>query len=328
MRFFRRLHPRHMKHPHLLFLWRATTSGIQNVFRNKLLSTATTLIIALMFFVFNIFLALNLATDSVLTSLGKKIDIRVEFQNNLEDYSKRSFIQEMKGLPEVEDVIFVPREEALQRLGSKYPNIVLFLDQNKLPNPLPDVMRVVSKRLESNPKILAFLQQPQYSTILAQSKLKNDVEQNDRQEKIVAITHFLKRIGIWLDLTFAVVVTLIIFNSITLTIYAHRQEIRVMQLVGAKLGFIRGGYLFEGAFYAGIALIISFILARLTVIYMTRHLLSLISDESLLMGLNAILLHFGDLFWLTFFWQFLAATLTGLLSSFLAIEAYLRRETR
>ncbi|MBI5411610.1 hypothetical protein HZA43_00350 [Candidatus Peregrinibacteria bacterium] len=325
MRFFRHFHPRHMKHPSLVFLWRVIKSGAINWWRNKPLAIATTLIIALIFFVFNLMLALNLAADSVLLSVGKKIDIRVEIQKEVEDYTKQNLVRELKTLPGAADVIFVSKEDALQRMGSKYPNILTFLDRNKLQNPLPDVIRIVARRIEDNAAIIAFLEKPEYAKIIAQEKLKSDPEEQNRQEKILNVTHFLKRMGGALNITFALVVILIIFNSINLNVHAHRKEIMIMQLVGARLRFIRGGALFEGVLYAVSGLFISLLLSRLTVMYLTRNLLGLITNENLLMGLNAILIHFGDYFWLTLLWQGVAAIAVGLLSSFLAIEIYLKK---
>ena len=98
-----------------------------------------------------------------------------------------------------------------------------------------------------------------------------------------------------------------------------------MRLVGAKTSFIRGGYLFEGLLFAVFALVLSMILSRITLLYLSKNLIGVISNESLLVGLDAILLHFEDHFWLTFGWQLFGVILVGLFSSFLAIELYLRK---
>ncbi len=123
-----------------------------------------------------------------------------------------------------------------------------------------------------------------------------------------------------------IVAILIIFNSISINIHSHRHEINIMQLVGANNNFIRGGHLFEGVMYAVLALILSIAFSRITLLYLSKNLISIISNENLLVGLNAVLLHFEDNFFLTFTWQFFGAVLTGLISSFLAIELYLRKK--
>jgi len=154
--------------------------------------------------------------------------------------------------------------------------------------------------------------------------MKN-VEQKDRNAKILSITLSIKRISFWLIIIFALVGLMIIFNSININIHSHSKEINVMKLVGAKYNFIRSGFIFEGIGFAVTALVISLIFSRLILAYLTRNLIAVISNETLMAGLNSILLHFEDRFWVTFSWQLLATVIAGLLSSYLAIELYLRK---
>ena len=50
-----------------------------------------------------------------------------------------------------------------------------------------------------------------------------------------------------LGVAFAMVAALIIGTAVRIAIFARREEIKVMQLVGARDGFIRRPFLFEGA---------------------------------------------------------------------------------
>lgn len=309
----------------VIWLERVLKNGWHNLMRNKLLTIATTLIIALMFFVFNIILAFSLASDSVILSVGRKIDIRVEVLPEAENYSVQTLINEIKELPEVSNVVYTDKETALTQFGKKYPNVITFLENNQLSNPLPSTIRVVSTTVSGNEKIVSFLKGSQFSRIINQEKLENDSEQKERHEKILNITQFIKRIGVWLNITFAIVAILIIFNSININIHTHQNEINIMRLVGANPNFIRGGYLFEGIIYGVSALLLSLIFSRITLLYLSQNLIEIIQNESLLVGIDSILLHFGDHFWITFSWQLFGAIIAGLISSFLAIELYLRK---
>lgn len=309
----------------LIWLERVIKNGWHNLMRNKLLTIATTLIIALMFFVFNLILALSFASDSVIQSLGKKVDIRVEILSEVENYTIQNVVKRLRELPDVSEVIFISKEDALKNFGLKYPNVISFLEHNNLKNPLPNAIRIVTRDVSVNNQIINFLETQQFSRIINQEKLKSDTEQKNRNEKILNITQFIKRIGLWLNIVFAIVAFLIIFNSININIHTHRHEINIMRLVGAKKSFIRGGFLFEGIMYAIFALLLSILFSRLTLLYLSKNLISIIDNESLLVGLDAILFHFEDNFWLTFGWQFVGVILAGLLSSYLAIEHYLRK---
>jgi cell division transport system permease protein len=284
------------------------------------------LVIALIFFVFNVVLALSLATDSVINSVGEKIDISAEILPEVESYSIQTLISSLRKRPEVKEVIYVSNEEALKNFSIKYPNVVAFLEDNTLENPLPHVIRVISNNLADNNLIIAFLEQPQFSRLIHQEKLVKNQEQKTRNERILDITQFIHQVGWWLIAIFALVTVLILFNSINLNIHSHKQEIGIMRLVGARHGFIKNGFLFEGVLYAVIALLLSLLFSKIVVGTLTRNRLIVREDRAVLSGLNAILLHFEDRFWLTLLWQLGIAIGLGLLSSWLAIRLYLREQ--
>lgn len=307
------------------FLKRSITNGWQSVLRNKFLSLATILIIGLILFVFNLVLALGFASDSVITNVGKKLDIRVEMKE-VENYTIQTFIQTLKKHPQVKEVVLFTKEEALKQFQREHAEIVSFIIHYQLENPLPNFVRIVPDRLESNEDLIAFLKSPQFSTIIEQDELINDPEQEKRNEKILNISKAINRLSLWLVAIFALVGVLIIFNTINLNIHNHEKEIQIMKLVGAKYSFIRGGFILEGIAFAITGLLISVVFSRLILAYLTKNLAVIVSNDTLLYGLNAILLHFEDNFWITLSWQILMVGLAGLLSSYIAIELYLRKE--
>ena len=309
----------------VIWVKRAMKNAWHSLLRNKLLSIATILIIALMLFVFNLILALSYASDSVIANVGEKLDISVEIRDGVENYTIQSFVKTLKEHPNVKNVVYISKADALAKFGSKYPNVISFLDYNQLENPLPDTVRIVTTDVSDNNLVIDFLEKPNFAAIVNQEKLMKDVEQKDRNEKILGITRSIKNISLWLIVIFAAVGLMIIFNSININIHSHSKEINVMKLVGAKYNFIRGGFLFEGIGFAVGALVISLLFSRLVLAYLTGKLVAVITNESLMAGMNSILLHFEDRFWLTFGWQLLAAVVAGLLSSYLAIELYLRK---
>lgn len=309
-----------------VWLKRVLTNAWHSLMRNKILSIATIFIIALMFFVFNLILALSFATESVISSVGEKLDISVEINPNTENYTIQTFVEKLKERAEIKDVLYVSKEDALNSFGSKYPNVISFLDHHNLENPLPDIVRIVSRNIEDNNIIINYLESSQFSSIVNQQKLKENLDQKTRNEKILDITRFIQKTGFWLNFVFALVAVMIIFNSINMNIHTHKKEINIMKLVGAKYSFIRAGFIFEGVFLAILALFISIGFSKLVLGYLAKNLVGIISNETLLTGLNSILLHFEDKFWLTLGWQFLAAVIAGVISSYAAIELYLRKK--
>ncbi len=311
------------------FTWirRAFRNSWQNLLRNKLLTIATILIIALMLFVFNLVLAMSYASDSVINNVGEKLDISVEILPEVENYTIQTFTETLRNNPNIKDVLFISKDEALGKFGSKYPNVITFLDYNNLSNPLPNIVRLTTNDIANNNTVISFLEKPQFSAIVNQEKLTRNIEQKERNEKILSISRTIKKISVWLIVVFALVGIMIIFNSININVHTHEKEIQIMKLVGAKYSFIRAGFILEGIAFAVIALIISLILSRVILAYLAGNLVSVISNEALMEGLNAILIHFEDNFWFTLGWQLLLTITAGLISSYMAIELYLRKKT-
>lgn len=306
---------------------RAFRNGWQHLWRSPLLSLATLFIIALIFFVLNSVLAVSLATDSVIDRVTEKIDISAEILPDVEDYTVQALVAKLRSRPEIKEVVYIGRDEALLRFGAKYPNVIAFLENNALQNPLPGTLRIASHSLADNNKIISYLEQPEFSRIIAQEKLLKNQEQKARNERVLDITRFIRQIGFWLNFLFALVAVLIIYNSINLNIHSHEKEIHIMRLVGARHSFIQTGFLLEGVFYAVLGLALSMLASQLILSRLTINLLAIIENESVLAGLNAILVHFQDRFWITLSWQVFAAALLGLFSSYLAIRRYLKKPT-
>ncbi len=306
-------------------LFRVLRHGWLNVWRSKWLSAATLAIVTLIFFVFNVVLAARLATDSVIAKVGEKVDLAADFLPDVEPYAAEAFAEALRRRPEVKEVIVITREEALQRFGAKYPSIVAYLEQNQLPNPLPSSVRIVTQRLSFQGAVAAFLTAPENSRLLDQEKLRANEDQQSRNEKVLDISRFIGAAGLSLNLLFALVATLILGSSIGLNIYSRRQELEVMELVGATRSFIRGSFLFQGALMSLAALLLSFFLARFTLKTLAGKLLSVISDEGLLSGLNAVLLHYDDRMLLTLLWQVVFALALGLLAALFSVHVYFRR---
>src|SRR5207237_453876 len=63
------------------------------------------------------------------------------------------------------------------------------------------------------------------------------------------LSSFLRLFGFSFTIFFVIIAILVIFNTIRLAIFARREEIEVMRLVGATRGFIRGPFLLEGVLF-------------------------------------------------------------------------------
>ena len=129
----------------------------------------------------------------------------------------------------------------------------------------------------------------------------------------------IKRVGIIISSIFVVIAILIVFNTIRINIYTHREEIAIMKLVGSSNWFVRVPFIFESIMYAIIAVIIS-----VAILY---PLLGLVAPQvsNFFDGYNLDLIEYASSNFLRIVGlQFAFAVILSVLSSSLAIGRYTR----
>jgi cell division transport system permease protein len=149
----------------------------------------------------------------------QKNDIRVQLQSD----------------PRVASVEYISKEQALEIMKRKQPDLV----KNIATNPLPDAFKVHPKRGEDVVAIANSL-----------NPLPQGVESVNFGKKtatrilrVARIFEVLSGLAILILLGSA---TILIGNTIRLSIFARRREIEVMKLVGASNWFVRGPFVVEG----------------------------------------------------------------------------------
>ena len=149
---------------------------------------------------------------------------------------------EIESLPEVLTVDYVTKDEALETARRELPEFgELFTDLDV--NPLPASLEVQLRPGNQNPETVARVAQHAENFPF--------VESVQFGREWVDKVFMLRRMGgltaVVLGIGFAVVAALIIGTAIRIAIFARRDEIKIMKLVGARDGFIRRPFLIEGA---------------------------------------------------------------------------------
>lgn len=187
------------------------------------------------------------------------------------------WMAEVRNLDEVSAVNFVSREEAYsrfrERLGS-HSDLLTGVDPEILPASLeielePDyrsqqgVQQVVETLRRSHPPF----------------ELRYGQDWLERFEAFVAI---LKLVGMILGSFLLFAALFIVSNTIRLTMYARRDELEVMALVGATRRFIKLPFIIEGALQGAVGGILALVCVYLTFALFLRE------------GLRAVLLTPGE----------------------------------
>jgi cell division transport system permease protein len=237
----------------LLGLWRGRQSGV--------LSTAT---IAVALFVLGGFL---LCTSN-LERLGEEWSRTAEVSVYLTDQATADDRQAIERLLApgalVASVEFVSKDEALRRFKRTFADLATTVDTLE-GNPLPasyEVKLVPGTRGDAALDALA-------GTLRSTGGV-SDVRY-DRQwlDRLVSVVSVVRVAGWLLGGMLTVAAALTVANVVRLGLYARRDELDIMQLVGAPTVFVRGPFIVEGILQGGlgavaalIALAVAFVATR------------------------------------------------------------------
>ncbi len=298
---------------------RAIRLGFLNFWRNKILSLATIVVIAVILFIFNIILAVHTIADQALNTLSQHLDINVDLRGDIEFYDAQNFKKTLEKIPGVQDVQYRSKEEALDIVAKTHPETVELYKKFSLKNPLPPSLIIRLQKPEVYNDVQNFLKKSEYRSLLANSELngqnKDSVVLSAVGKNLANMNGFVGQIIFWIVLIFVLGGALVIINAIQLTIYTRRNEISIMRLVGASPGFISMPFIFEGILYSLIAVLLSFLL----LLFLSQSIQ--IKDSNLWnfyasMNLGKIFLS-----------ELGATMILGVASSILAIEQYWKKQS-
>ncbi len=294
---------------------RVLKSGWSSFWRNKWLSSAAVFMMSLTILGISGVLMINVLINSFTSALEDKVDISVYFNLDASEEEILEARQELVKLDEVKSVEYVSRQEALKRFKEKHQdNEVLMQSLDELErNPLEASLNIKAQDASQYEVIVNFFNQEEYQPIVDKINYLENKTVIDRLSAITATIRKLSLIGLLVLVGLAVLVT---FNTIRLTIYSVRKEIKVMKLVGASNWFARGPFIVEGAMYGIAAAVISFLVLYPALWYFSPKITLYLPGTDLFYFfqsnlLSIILIQLG------------AGIILGTVSSLVAIKRYL-----
>ena len=196
---------------------------------------AATMTVLIAMFVLGVFGALASAAFSWTGEVKEDVLVKVFFDQEAKTADINAVRTRLDAMPEVKEIAFVSRDDALRIMKKKHPE----LTKNLTSNPFGHAFEVKPERAEQVETIASRL-----------DPLPAGVHKVDYQEKTTKrVLEFAKVIGFFAAagiLVLLVASTLLIANTIRLSIFSRRREIEVMKLVGASNWFVRGPFMLEG----------------------------------------------------------------------------------
>jgi cell division transport system permease protein len=234
------------------------------------LAAAVTVLIGM--FLLGLFIALWSWAHSYDKQLKDQLAVRVYFCTQATCNADATKAQEnavaagLSGDPRIrrDGIQFVSKEQALAIMRKKQPGAVSSLPAN----PFPDALKIYPRSGDLTPTIGRELEAANFSGV---QKIDWGGKLTSR---VLHVTHIIESFFIAAAVLLILASTLLIANTIRLSIFSRRREIEVMKLVGATNWFVRGPFMLEGVLcgLAGaIGAIILLILGRAIVLPSLLH---------------------------------------------------------
>ncbi len=246
------------------------SESLRSLAANLSTTFAATMTVLIAMFLLGLTVALGTLLLSWSDHVKRELVVKVYFKSNATEQQIAAVTNRLHANPLVKRVTFVSKAEALKIMERRLPSLTKGLPAN--PFPASDVVQ--PKHGEDLHAI--------YQTLVPKPP---GVETLNEGKKL---THTILGFAHALEYAFIVAValllgasTLLIANTIRLSIFSRRREIEVMKLVGATNWFVRGPFIIEGllcGLTGSIAAIVLLLIAKVAALSRLPHTLQSSND--------------------------------------------------
>lgn len=232
--------------------------------------------------------------------------LKDEVRDGVTFEAQMGLLDQVNEWEEVESASFVGKAEAYQEFQEMFASNPAMLE-NVNPAILPASIRIKLNNIEQYRGVqLRLIDQP---------VVKEVTSPGESIEQLADLSNVLNMIGVVLAIVQGASAVVLISNTIRMAIYARREEIGIMKLVGASNWFIRVPFVLEGMLQGFVGAVFAVVM-----VFFARTRLESIDDTIGLFDFRV-----AD----SFFWQWtilflLFGALAGFLGSALGVRRYLK----
>ena len=257
--------------------------AMTNVLTNRTTTMVAVATTAFTFACVGIFLLLYVNLKAMANSLEREIQVIVYLQDDLTGQNIADVDRQLRADRAVASLLYVSKEQALIEFQKQFPadsHLLQGLGQNPLPASF--VVTVAPqfrssegvKRWAERARMIAGVGQVQYS--------------QDWVETLSSMVRYIEAAAMIVGVILSAACVTIIANTIRLTLYARREEIEILGMIGATKAFIRIPYVLEGAVLGLLGSALSLIILKIG-FELFRHE---IRSTSRFLGVDALLIFF------------------------------------
>lgn len=299
---------------------RIVRAGFVGFWRNAFVSIAAIFVMTVALFVIGATMMIDTLLGVSLENIQDKVDINVYFVTTADQMQIDSLQRSLEALPDVEEVVFTSREQALEEFSLRHQNDETIMQsiEELGENPLGASLSIRAKETSQYEGIATFLEEQQRVEDPQNPLIDevNFVKNKEAIEKLTSIINAVERSTFIAMVILVAASILITFNTVRLAIYTTREEISVMRLVGAGNMFIRGPFMLQGIMYGLAAGVLALLVLYPIVLWLGPETEAFFQFNLFTYFVN----NFGYIFGVLVG----SGIVLGMISSFLAVARYLR----
>jgi cell division transport system permease protein len=255
--------------------------ALVNIRQNLFLNVVTVATITLALLIIALFLMVYTNLEGVADDWSRRVTICVYFENELAPRELASLAGRIQTLNGTDRVTYVSKDEAIKRFRSRLKGQEALLEgvsAEILPASMEITLKRGSRTIDAIEKYAA-----QLKIIPGIGEVQYGAEWVRRFSSFI---NFMRLVGAFLGGFLVLATTFIVSNTIKLTIFARKDELELLGLVGATRLFIKAPFLIEGIIQGASGAILSLVLLFSCYVAFLHNAGNFLSFNTALTGLN------------------------------------------
>ena len=235
--------------------------ALQQIWRNKGMSTASVFAITAMLLILGLFFVItvniNLFTEMLKNNYN---EVEVFLNDDVKKSDAENIMKKIDAEPGVKSSAYRSKTEAMKIMKARWGENSYLLDSLG-DNPLPSSIVVTVDSMSTADNVIKMVKDVKYY--------------QETVKKLTKITNFLKLAAMIIMVFLIIVSIVVVSNTIKLTVFARAKEIEIMKYIGATNWFIRGPFLIEGILIG----VISSAVSAVATFFIYREIISLVGKQ-------------------------------------------------
>ena len=224
--------------------------GLHSIVVHGFMSFAAVTVIAACLLIIGTFSLVAYNIDILIDSLEAQNEIAIYIDETYTREQALALEAQLRSIDNVSDVIFVSKEELFDEYLDTLGEDADIMEDLRDDNPLRDSYRIIMEDVSLHAETVEALEQ-----VAGVAETNSQKELSDR---LLQITQVVNAVSYTLIALLGAISVFIISNVVRLAMFARREEISIMKMVGATNGFIRVPFVIEGVALGLMAAIVAF----------------------------------------------------------------------